>query len=78
MSGHSHPATLELARRTVAQMDGVMVAEANHVTKTLSVEYDDERVTFAEILRKLEKVEVRASRGSKEKGPGVRRERRFP
>jgi allophanate hydrolase subunit 1 len=78
MSGHSHPATLELARRTLAQMGGVMVAEANHVTKTLLVEYDDERVTFAEILQKLKKVEVRASHGSREKGPRARRERRFP
>ena len=78
MSGHSHPATLELARRTLAQIDGVMVAEANHVAKTLLVEYDDERVTFSEILRKLEKVEVHASRGSTEKGPGARREHRFP
>jgi copper chaperone CopZ len=78
MSGHSHPATLELARRTLAQMDGVMAAEANHITKTLLVEYDDEKVTFAEILRKLEKVEVRAVRGSRAKGPGARRGRRFP
>lgn len=43
------PCGLEFAREAVSEIYGVYDCEANHITHTLTVEYDQETVTLAQI-----------------------------
>ena len=43
------PCGLEFAREAVSEIYGVYGCEANHITHTLTVEYDQKTVTLAKI-----------------------------
>lgn len=43
------PCSLEFAREAVSEIYGVYGCEANHITHTLTVEYDQDAVTLAQI-----------------------------
>ncbi len=54
------PHGLEFARRAVSKIDGVFDVEANHVSRLLIVEYDQDKVTLEQIQKIVEKARQRA------------------
>jgi copper chaperone CopZ len=49
------PCGLENAKMAVSQIEGVFDVEANHVLDLIKVEYDQDRVTLAQIRRIVKK-----------------------
>jgi hypothetical protein len=44
---------LEEAKRQVLSIEGVLGVEANHVSETLAIEYDPEKVTMNQIRKTI-------------------------
>jgi copper chaperone CopZ len=44
---------LEAARDAILKMDGIFDVDANHLSETLAVEYDSEKVTLDQIRNEI-------------------------
>ena len=49
------PCSLESAREAVSEIYGVHACETNHITHTLTVEYDQDTVTLGQIMIEIKK-----------------------
>ena len=52
------PCGLEKIRESVSKIVGVFDAEANHISDTLTVEYDPDRVTLDQIRRAIKETVI--------------------